>query len=110
MQMIGQDLKTLDEKASEPLECASSRATNTPQRETFEQQAFAQTALCSPNEVWLAALDKLASTIMAVMVLLTSMSVPVFRKLGGLAPWPDVSDHHGVLLTSAGWGYVCGQP
>jgi hypothetical protein len=45
-----------------------------------------------------------------VMVLLTSMSVTVFLQLGGLALWTDVSDHHGVLLTSAGGGCVFGQP
>ena len=46
----------------------------------------------------LAALDELASTIMTVMVLFTSMSVTVFLKLWGLALWTDVSDHHGVDL------------
>jgi len=30
------------------------------------------------------------------------MNVTVFLKLGGLALWTDISDDHGVLLTSAG--------
>ena len=38
------------------------------------------------------------------MVLFAIVNVTVFLKLWGLAPWTDVSDHHGVLLTSAGWG------
>ena len=58
----------------------------------------------------LAALDELASAVVAVMVLFAVMNVPVFLKLGGLAPWTDVSDNHGVLLTSAGKGRVFGQP
>jgi hypothetical protein len=39
-----------------------------------------------------------------------NLSPPTGRllELWGLAPWTDVSDHHGVLLTSAGWGTVFG--
>jgi hypothetical protein len=76
----------------------------------FHQQTFDEVPLFSRDEVLLAALDKLASTIVAVMVLFAVMNVPVFLKLVGLAPWTDVSDDHGVLLTSAGWGRVFGQP
>jgi hypothetical protein len=32
--------------------------------------------------------------------------MPVFLKLGGLAPWTDVSDDHGVLLTSSSLVHV----
>jgi len=27
-----------------------------------------------------------------------------YPKLGGLAPWTDISDDHDVLWTSTGWG------
>jgi hypothetical protein len=110
MEMIRQGREALDEKPQEPLESDTHRATNTPQGNPFHQQTFDEAPLFIGDEVLLAALDKLASTIMTVMVLFTSMSVTVFLKLWGLAPWTDVSDHHGVLLTSAGWGCVFGQP
>jgi hypothetical protein len=45
-----------------------------------------------------------------VMILFAIINVPIFLKLGGLAPRTDVSDHHGVLLTSAGGGRIFGQP
>ena len=45
----------------------------------------------------LTALDKLASTVVAVMILFAVVNVPVFLKLGGLALWTDISDDHGVL-------------
>jgi hypothetical protein len=102
MEMIRQGREALDQKPQEPLEGDPHRATNTTQGKPFHQQTFDEAPLFSRNEVLLAALAKLASTIMTVMVLFTSMSVTVFLKLGGLAPWTDVSDHHGVLLTSAG--------
>jgi hypothetical protein len=54
------------------------------------------------DEILLEALDKLASTVMAVMILLPVVNVPVFLKLEGLAPRTDVPDDHGVLLTSTG--------
>jgi len=50
----------------------------------------------------LKALDELASTVIAVMILFAVVNVPVFLKLWGLALWTDVSDNHDVLLTSAG--------
>ena len=61
------------------------------------------------DEVLLEALDELASTVVAVMVLFAVMNVTIFLILGGLAPWTDVSDDHGVLLTSTGLGCVFGQ-
>ena len=83
---------------------------STTQRETFEQQAFDETTLVLRDEVLFAALDKLASTVVAVMILFAIVNVSVFLKLGGLTPWADISDDHGVLLTSAGWGRVFRQP
>ena len=55
-------------------------------------------------------LAELAATVMAVMILFAIVNVSVFLKLGGLTPWADISDDHGVLLTSTGWGRVLGQP
>ena len=44
------------------------------------------------------------------MVLFAIVNVAIFLELGGLAPWTDVSDNHGVLLTSAEWGHFFSQP
>jgi hypothetical protein len=110
METIRQGLAALDQKTQEPLESDTYRATNITQGNSFHKQTFDEALLVSRDEVLLAALDKQASTIMAVMVLFAVMNVTVFLKLGGLAPWTDVSDHHGELLTSAGWGRVLGQP
>ncbi len=49
------------------------------------------------------AVDKLTPTVVALMVLFAVVNVTVFLVLGGLTPWADVSDDHGLLLTSAGW-------
>ena len=35
-----------------------------------------------------------------MMILFAVVNMPVFLEFGGLAPWTDVSDDHGVLLTS----------
>ena len=103
MQMVRQGCKALDEKAYKPLEGDTDRTTHTPQREPFEQQAFDEPTLVLRDEVLLAALDKLASTVVAVMILFAVVNVAIFLKLGGLTLWTDVSDDHGVLLTSAEW-------
>jgi len=42
----------------------------------------------------LAALDELAPTVVAVMVLFAVMNVPIFLVFGGLAPWAYVSNDH----------------
>jgi hypothetical protein len=102
MQMIRQSCTALDETTQEPLACDTHRATHTPQREPCEQQAFDETTLVLCDEVWLAALDALASAVVAMMVLCAVVNVTIFLKLGGLAPWTDVSDDPSVLLTSAG--------
>ena len=102
MEMIRQGLEALDQKPQEPLEGDAHRTTDAAQRHALHQQAFDQAPLISGDEVLLAALDKLAPTVVAVMVLFAVMNVPVFLKLGGLAPWADISDDHGVLLASTG--------
>jgi hypothetical protein len=96
----------LDQKPQEPLEGDAHRTTDAAQRNALHQQAFDQAPLISGDGVLLAALDKLASTVVAVMVLFAIVNVAIFLKLRGLAPWTDVSNNHSVLLTSAGWGRV----
>src|SRR5262249_27359534 len=54
------------------------------------------------DEVLFKTVDKLPSAVVVVMTLFAVVNVPIFLKLGGLAPGTDVSDDHGVLLTSAG--------
>jgi hypothetical protein len=110
MQMLRQCLEALDQKTQEPLEGDAHRTTDAAQRNPFYQQAFDKTTLVIGDEVLLEALNELAPTVVAVMILFAVVNVSVFLKLGGLTPWTDVSDDHGVLLTSAGWGRVFGQP
>jgi hypothetical protein len=38
------------------------------------------------------------------MILFAVVNMPIFLEFGGLTPWADISDDHGVLWTSAGWG------
>jgi hypothetical protein len=92
----------LNQKPQEPLEGDAHRTTDAAQRNPLHQQAFDKATLVIGDEVLLEALNKLAPTVVAVMVLFAIVNVAIFLKLGGLALWTDVSDHHGVLLTSAG--------
>jgi hypothetical protein len=50
----------------------------------------------------LEALDELASTVTALMVLLAAVDMTIFLVLGGLAPRAHVSDDHRLLLTLTG--------
>ena len=77
--------------------------------ECLEQQAFDETTLVLRDEVLLAALDKLTTTVVAMMVLLAIVDVPIFLILGGLASRTHISDNHSVLLTSTGWIRVFGS-
>jgi hypothetical protein len=56
-----------------------------------EQQAFNERPGLLQDHIVLETLDKLAPTVVAVMILFAVVNVPVFLKLGGLAPWTDVS-------------------
>jgi hypothetical protein len=56
--------------------------------------------LFSRDAVRLAALDKLASTIVAVMVLFAVMNMTVFLILGKLALGTHIANNHRLLLTS----------
>ena len=53
----------------------------------------------------LAALDELASTVVAVMILFAVVNVTIFLIFRGLASRTHVSNDHDWLLTSTGW--VC---
>jgi hypothetical protein len=55
------------------------------------------------------ALDELASTVVAVVILLPVVNVPIFLILGGFALGAHISDDHGWLLTSTGWVTVLGS-
>ena len=80
--MIRQGLKALDQKAQEPLECDTHRATNAAQRNPLHQQAFDERTLVLRDEVLLEAVDKLAATVVALMVLFAVVNVAIFLVLG----------------------------
>jgi hypothetical protein len=103
MEMIRQGLEALDQKVQQPLEAHADSPTNTAQGNPFHQQAFDERACILRDEILFAAVDKLPSAVVALMVLFAVVNVPVFLVLGGLTLRADISDDHGVLLTSAGW-------
>jgi hypothetical protein len=104
--MIRQRLKALDQKAHQPLECDTYRATDTAPREPLHPQACDESASVLRDKVLFDAVDKLTPTVVALMVLFAVVKVTVFLVLGGLTPRADVLDDPGLLLTSAGWGSV----
>jgi hypothetical protein len=55
------------------------------------------------------AVDKLTAAVMALIVLFGVVDVAIFLILGRLTPWTQISDHHRLLLTSAGVGSALGQ-
>jgi hypothetical protein len=65
----------LDEKAQEPLELDTHRATHTAQRNPFQQQAFETSPSISRDEILLEALGKLTPTVVAVMIVLAVMTM-----------------------------------
>jgi hypothetical protein len=110
MEMLRQCLEALDEKTQKPLECDPHCATNAPQgKSPFHQQTFDERPPGLSDKVLLAALDELASTVVAVVILPPVVNVPIFLILGGLAPRTHISDDHGLLLTSTGWVTVFGS-
>jgi hypothetical protein len=68
----------------------------------LKHDPFDKPALGLRDEIWLAALDALASRVVAMMVLFAIVNVTIFLVFGGLAPRTHVSNDHGWLLTSAG--------
>jgi hypothetical protein len=67
-----------------------------------QQQALNEITGFIRDKVLFEAIDKLTAAVVAVMVLFAMVDVAIFLVLGGLTPWADVSDDHGLLLTSAG--------
>jgi hypothetical protein len=80
--MIGQGFKTVDNKAQEPLEFDPHGTTNAAQRQALQQQALDQSSGVIRDEVLLKAIDKLTSTVLALMVLFAVVDVAVFLVLG----------------------------
>ena len=58
------------------------RTTDAPSRNPFHKQAFDETTLFIRDEVLLEALDELASTVVAVMVLFAVVNMAIFLILG----------------------------
>ena len=79
--MIRQSLTALNEKAQEPLESDTHRATHATQGNPLHQQAFNQSSFVFRDEILLEALDELTVTVMTLMVLFTCVNVPIFRHL-----------------------------
>ena len=82
MEMIRQGLEALDQKAQQPLEAHADSPTNTAQGNPFHQQAFDERACILRDEILFAAVDKLPSAVVALMVLFAVVNVPVFLVLG----------------------------
>jgi hypothetical protein len=57
----------------------------------------------------LKAFDKLATAVVALMILFAVVDVAIFLVLGRLTPWTPISDEPHFLLTSAGVRSVFGQ-
>jgi hypothetical protein len=80
--MIGQGLKTLNQKAQEPFEPDTHHATNASQRNPLHKQAFDESPSVVRDKILLQALDKLASTVVALMILFALVNVSIFLILG----------------------------
>jgi hypothetical protein len=82
VKMVRQGFKALHQKAQESLECDTHRATDAAQRYPLHQQASDQRSGVIRDEVLCEAIDKLACTIFALIILLAIVDVPVFLELG----------------------------
>ena len=80
--LIRECLATLDEQPHQPLEFDTRCTTHAAQCNLFHQQAFDARTFVLRDEGWLETLDKLASSIVAAMVLFAIMNVTIFLKLG----------------------------
>jgi hypothetical protein len=80
--MIGQGLKTLNQKAQEPFEPNTHRATHAASRKPLHKQAFDESPSVVRDQILLQALDKRASTVVALMVLFAVVNVSIFLILG----------------------------
>jgi hypothetical protein len=72
----------LDQKPQAPLESDTHGTTNAAQRNPLDQQAFTQRPCGIRDQRLLGALDELASTVLALMILLAVMNVTIFLILG----------------------------
>jgi hypothetical protein len=100
--MIRQCLEALDENTQHPRELDPHRAPHAAQGNPLHQQAFDERTPFIRDEVWLEALDELASTVVAVMVLCAAVDVARCLVLGRPTPRTHVSEPHGLPLTSTG--------
>jgi hypothetical protein len=100
MEMIRQCLNALDEKTQPPFELDPHGAAEASSRNPLHQQPFDKTTLVIRDEVLLEALDELAPTVAALMVLFAVVKVAIFLVLWGLTLRTHISDDHRLLLTS----------
>jgi hypothetical protein len=82
MQMIREGLEALDQKAQEPLERDTHRATDAAQRDPFYQQAFDQRSGIIRDKVLFEAVDKLPATVLALMMLFAVVNATIPLVLG----------------------------
>jgi hypothetical protein len=102
--MIRQCLNALDEKTQPPFELDPHGAAEASSRNPLHQQPFDKTTLVIRDEVLLEALDELAPTVAALMVLFAVVNVAIFLVLWGLTLRTHISDDHRLLLTSPKFG------
>src|SRR2546426_3835760 len=98
----------LDQQVHEPRAFRPHGAPHAASRHPFHQHAFDTSARVLRDEGVLEAPDERPAPVVAVL-LLPIVHGSMFLLLGGLALWTDISDDHGVLLTSTGGGSVCGS-
>jgi hypothetical protein len=82
MQMIRQRLEALDQETQEPLALDTHRATDAAQREPLHQQAFDERPCVLRDEVLFETVDKLPSTLLALMILFAVVNATVSLVLG----------------------------
>ena len=102
--MIRQCLNALDEKTQQPFELDPHGAADASSRNPLHQQPFDKPTRVIRDEVLLEALDELAPTVAALMVLFAVVNVAIFLVLWGLTLRTHISDDHRLLLTSPKFG------
>jgi hypothetical protein len=75
----------------------------------LHQQALNQRSCVISTAIRLKALDKLASTVLPLMILLAIVNATIFLILRRSTSWTCLSDDHGFLLTSIPLGSILGQ-
>jgi hypothetical protein len=92
--MVWQGFETGDDKTQQPLETHLDRTANAAKRDAFQQQTLNEITGFIRDEVLLEAIDKLATTGFALMILFAVVNVTVLLICVGLAARTDVSDDH----------------